>query len=75
MIFAEGTDTLSTSTEAAKRLRNESSEGMRKTSTINNNIAMAEEISTEAIWFGFHEEVTMPQGMKPLQARRQALSR
>ena len=73
--FAEGTDTPSTSIEEAKRLRNESSEGTRKTSTINNNIAMAEEISTEAIWFGFNEEVTIATRHETPQARRQALSR
>ncbi|MDE2217675.1 MAG: TonB-dependent receptor [Planctomycetota bacterium] len=58
-IFAEGTGAPSTSVEEAKRLSNESSEGMRKTSTINNNVAMAEEMSAEAIWFGFREEVTI----------------
>ncbi len=59
IIFAEGTGTPSTSIEEAKPISNESSEGMEKTSTLNNNIAMAEEISAEAVWFGFSEEVTI----------------
>ena len=55
-IFAEGTGTPSASIGEATHLSNKSSEKREKG---NNNITLSEELSTEAIWFGFNEEVTI----------------
>lgn len=57
-IFAEGTDTASTSIEETARPKETTSTGKEK-HTHDIKVALTEGISTEAIWFGLNEEVTI----------------